>query len=103
MELVHGRRQPRREALGERLCDSARSDRVGPFAVAAQIIAGLVVLLCFAASFSTLTRGSTEESFVSGGIGRSEWPTKLSDVLPRIAAALVAAIVFVVANQRSDR
>jgi ABC-type sulfate transport system permease component len=80
----------------------SRSDRIEPYAVAAQIVAGLVVLLSLASSLSTLTQSSTEESFVSGGIGRSEWPTKLSVVLPHIAAALIGGIVLLIANQKSD-
>ena len=81
----------------------SRSDRIAPFAVAAQIVAGLIVLLSLVSSFRTLTRSSTEESIVSGGIGQNEWPAKLSDVLPRIAAALVGAVVLLIASRRSEQ
>ena len=78
---------------------SDRIERIQPFWILAQLVGGLVILLAIASSISTLT----ESSDVPPGVGGpNEMATKLSDVLPRISALLVGAIILIVANSSTD-
>lgn len=75
---------------------SDRVERVQVFYVAAQIVAGLVILLAIAASISTLTQAET------GFDGTNEWPSKLAEILPRIGALLIGGLVLLLANTSAD-